>query len=189
MDLEKVKRDGITNKLRDFFSNFDEVEDGQEVLLDSMLGIGDLIEYSRSIHAEMDAVLSAARSGVKIQGGSLYVTTYPCHNCARHLVAAGITEVRFLEPYDKSLAVSLHWDSIENEGLGKVAMSIRPYTGIGPRVYEQYFLKRGELKDQRSGAFVGPDTEQSRIGVRLWELDKVEEMAIDKLPADVAVET
>lgn len=188
MDWDEDKRNSLTSELKEFFKTFDQIQNDEGVLLDSMPGIGDLIEYSRSIHAEMDAVLAAARSGVKLQGGSLYVTTYPCHNCARHLVAAGIKEVRFLEPYDKSLAISLHWDSIENEGSGKTAMSIRPYTGIGPRVYEQYFLKKGELKNQRSGVFAAPDSEQSRIGVRLWDLDKVEDMAIGRLPTDVAIE-
>lgn len=49
------------------------------------------MEYSRSIHAEMDVITSMARK----QNGDtkdkiLFTTTYPCHNCARHIVAAGI---------------------------------------------------------------------------------------------------
>jgi deoxycytidylate deaminase len=189
LDLDEKLRNELATELGKFFDNFDERENEGNIILDEMPGIGDLIEYSRSIHAEMDAVLAAARGGAKLLGGSIFVTTYPCHNCARHLVAAGIKEVRFLEPYDKSLAVSLHWDSIENEGQSKETMSIRPYTGIGPRVYEQYFLKKGELKDPRSGKFVSPNVDQFRIGVRLWDLDKVEDMAIEKLPPEVSIET
>jgi deoxycytidylate deaminase len=56
--------------------------------------VKDLIEFSRSIHAEMHAILTAGRlAGDKIRGGKLYCTTYPCHSCARHIIAAGITEV------------------------------------------------------------------------------------------------
>jgi len=189
MDLEADKREKLKNEIENFLDKFDQIETDEGLLLDSMPGISELIEYSRSIHAEMDAVLAAGRNGVKLHDGTLFVTTYPCHNCARHLVAAGIKEVRFLEPYDKSLAISLHSDSIENEGSGKEAMSIRPYTGIGPRVYEQYFLKKGELKNQRTGFFINPNSDDSRIGVRLWELEKVEKLAIEKIPDTVSIET
>lgn len=72
-----------------------------------------LIEFSRSVHAEMEAIVSIARSGAgSTVGGTLYSTTFPCHNCARHIVAAGITKVVFIEPYSKSLALDLHYDSI-----------------------------------------------------------------------------
>lgn len=74
---------------------------------------GSLLEFSRSVHAEMDALLSAARSGTSVLGTRLFVTTFPCHYCARHIVSAGVTEVQYIEPYPKSLAVELHGDSIE----------------------------------------------------------------------------
>src|SRR5690606_15092251 len=51
-----------------------------------------LIEFSRAIHAEMDAIVSLAMKGNgSTQGSSLFTYTFPCHNCARHIVAAGIT--------------------------------------------------------------------------------------------------
>jgi deoxycytidylate deaminase len=63
-----------------------------------------LIEFSRSIHAEMHAILTALRlEGDRVRGGQLFVTTYPCHSCARHIIAAGIKEVYYIEPYKKSL--------------------------------------------------------------------------------------
>ncbi|WP_415915445.1 deaminase [Pseudomonas amygdali] len=72
-----------------------------------------LIEFSRAVHAEMHALLTAGETkGGQIRNGKLFVTTYPCHSCARHLVAAGVKEVYFLEPYRKSLATRLHSDSI-----------------------------------------------------------------------------
>ena len=75
--------------------------------------VKDLIEYSRSIHAEMEAIVSAGRTGKSgMVGGTLYTTTFPCHNCARHIVAAGISKVYYVEPYAKSLALELHSDAI-----------------------------------------------------------------------------
>ncbi|MFQ3226822.1 MAG: deoxycytidylate deaminase [Porticoccaceae bacterium] len=95
-----------------------------------------LIEFSRSIHAEMHAILSADRS--KLISSSLYCTTYPCHSCARHIVAAGVKEVFYIEPYRKSLAIKLHKDSITDEGkLEKVQINI--FEGVAPRRYMDLF--------------------------------------------------
>jgi len=77
--------------------------------------IGALLEFSRAVHAEMDALLTAARDGISTVGTRLFVTTYPCHYCARHIVTAGVDEVQYIEPYPKSQAVALHKDSIEVE--------------------------------------------------------------------------
>jgi deoxycytidylate deaminase len=75
----------------------------------------DALEYGRMVHAEMSSLCDAARLGHMTKGGTLYCTTFPCHMCAKHIVAAGIARVVFLEPYPKSLASDLHSDSIEVE--------------------------------------------------------------------------
>ncbi|MBB4002361.1 anti-phage dCTP deaminase [Aurantimonas endophytica] len=80
--------------------------------------VGALLEFSRAVHAEMDAILSAARLGVSPRGKRLYVTTFPCHYCARHIVSAGVDEVHFIEPYAKSRATDLHADSITTSQIG-----------------------------------------------------------------------
>ena len=127
--------------------------------------LGHLVEYSRSVHAEMDALISAARRGVSTIGGRLFVTTFPCHNCARHIVAAGVDEVQFIEPYLKSKALKLHDDSITLPREGWVAPSVarrqglpgphrvcfRPYVGAAPRLFRRAFLKDGEVKDGMTG--------------------------------------
>lgn len=95
--------------------------------------VKDLIEYSRSIHAEMEAIVSAARSGKSgIVGGTLYTTTFPCHNCARHIVAAGISKVFYVEPYAKSLALELHSDSISVVEGDDGKCKFLQYEGVGP---------------------------------------------------------
>lgn len=131
--------------------------------------LGQLIEFSRSVHAEMDALVSAARKGVTTVGGKLFVTTFPCHNCARHIVAAGIDEVQFIEPYLKSKALTLHADSItQTKDVGVDPPSVarakgkkgphrvlfRPYVGSAPRLYRRAFVKDGEVKDGDTGAFL-----------------------------------
>ncbi|MDO3522780.1 anti-phage dCTP deaminase [Ralstonia pseudosolanacearum] len=99
-----------------------------------------LIEFSRAVHAEMHALLNAgATHGSQVRGGKLFVTTYPCHSCARHIVAAGIEEVYFLEPYRKSLATKLHADSItEREGDG-TKVRILPFDGVAPSRFLKFF--------------------------------------------------
>ena len=50
-----------------------------------------LTEFGRAVHAEMDALLAAGRIGVSVRDHELYCTTFPCHNCAKHIVNAGIS--------------------------------------------------------------------------------------------------
>ena len=85
-----------------------------------------LLEFCRAVHAEMDAIISVARKGnVSLRNSVLYCTTFPCHNCARHIVAAGINKVIYIEPYEKSLALTLHEDSIKLDIDDKCSSSTR----------------------------------------------------------------
>src|SRR5439155_301649 len=61
--------------------------------------VADITEFGRAVHAEMEALLSCARNGISPRDGTLYSTTFPCHNCAKHIAAAGIARVVFVEPY------------------------------------------------------------------------------------------
>jgi deoxycytidylate deaminase len=121
-------------------------------------GVGDLLEFSRAVHAEMDAVLSAGRSGISTLGTRLVVTTFPCHYCARHIVCAGIDEVQFIEPYPKSQALGLHADAIQLETTdwkppseGGTKVLFRPFVGVAPRLYRRAFLKDRDLKNPSTG--------------------------------------
>ncbi len=102
--------------------------------------IDSLIEFSRSIHAEMEAILSVAREGRhSLKGATLFTTTYPCHNCARHIVASGIGTVVYVEPYDKSLATTLHADSVTEDPDDKSRVKFLQYDGVAPRNYLRLF--------------------------------------------------
>jgi deoxycytidylate deaminase len=110
---------------------------GMDLLADSL--VLDITEYGRDVHAEMDALLACARIGVSPRCGGLYTTTFPCHNCARHIVAAGIDRVRYVEPYPKSLADQLHHDSIDIDGVDENKVVFEPFVGVGPRRYFDLF--------------------------------------------------
>jgi deoxycytidylate deaminase len=114
--------------------------------------VSSIIEYSRAIHAEMDAITSLARNpSESTKDKILYSTTYPCHNCARHIVASGIRKVVFIEPYEKSLALRLHNDAITelNEAY-KVNFVL--FEGVSPRRYQKFFLATGDRKDKNGKA-------------------------------------
>jgi deoxycytidylate deaminase len=122
---------------REFRRGFDSNDDRKKALLSELVSIidhsqnidalltqktirdsqfMDALEYGRIVHAEMSAIIDAARLGRALKGATLYCTTFPCHMCAKHIIASGIEKVVFLEPYPKSLASELHCDAIEIEG-------------------------------------------------------------------------
>jgi dCMP deaminase len=53
----------------------------------------------RTVHAEANAIVQAARSGVRIDQGAIYVTASPCWGCFRLIANAGIMRVVFGEFY------------------------------------------------------------------------------------------
>jgi len=109
------------------------------VVLRNNTKLRNLLEFSRSVHAEMHAILNAGRISGSIVGGSLYVTTYPCHSCARHIVAAGIRTVYYIEPYRKSLATRLHEDSISEAESDETKVRLLPYEGVAPTRFLSLF--------------------------------------------------
>lgn len=64
-------------------------------------------ELCRAIHAEQNAIIQAATSGVSIEGGILYSTTFPCILCAKMLINAGIKEIFVAEGYPDDLSRSM----------------------------------------------------------------------------------
>lgn len=177
-DLEEEQRGQINAALSRYFD--DEKPDF------SLPKIKDIVEYSRSIHAEMDALFSAARRGNSTQNSVLYCTTFPCHNCARHMVTAGVKRVYYVEPYVKSLAIDLHSDSIRTtsvpEDEDQQQMVVVPFTGVGPRMYEDHFIKSGDLK-RDNGEFLAPSGTRPITGARLGALETIEKQAVSLIEA------
>lgn len=136
---------------------------GPHLMKSKLMGIQ---EFGRPVHAEMAALLDAAMRGVAVTGNIIYVTAFPCHNCAKHLIAAGILAVVFLEPYPKSLVTSifehefreelqptnLHgWNTLlgkegSRQHTNPTSVALCAYLGVAPRRYLQLF-KMVDRKD------------------------------------------
>ncbi|MDR0460658.1 MAG: cytidine deaminase [Nitrososphaerota archaeon] len=112
--------------------------------------LGGLTEFNRAVHAEMEALIMCARNNISCKGADMYVTTFPCHACAKHIIAAGIKTVVYIEPYPKSKTFELFDDSTTqkeggNEKGDKVLLV--PFFGVGPRKFiEMFSMKFGTLE-------------------------------------------
>ncbi|MCU0291314.1 MAG: dCMP deaminase family protein [Thermoanaerobaculaceae bacterium] len=53
----------------------------------------------RTVHAEANAILQAAKHGVRLDGAEIYVTASPCWDCFKHIANAGINRVLYGEFY------------------------------------------------------------------------------------------
>lgn len=61
-----------------------------------------------TVHAEQNAISDAARRGVSLEGATVYITHFPCINCAKILAAAGIRVIKYHSDYrNDNLVVSL----------------------------------------------------------------------------------
>ena len=65
-----------------------------------------------TVHAEQNAISDAARRGVSLSGATAYITHFPCVNCAKILISAGIKAVKYLHDYNNDdIALRLFNDS------------------------------------------------------------------------------
>ena len=120
--------DGISEELKGQF-------------MDNLRGsrIKDITEYGRVVHAEMESILACARNNISTVKAHLYCTTFPCHNCAKHIISAGISRVVYVEPYAKSKALEFHSDSISIDKTQKNNVIFEPFVGVGPRAFFNLF--------------------------------------------------
>lgn len=65
---------------------------------------GERTEICRAVHAEQNALVQAAKHGVKIAGADLYTTVEPCVLCTKMIINAGIKRVIYGKPYPDELA-------------------------------------------------------------------------------------
>lgn len=123
------------------------ISDKESALIKILKGskISDLTEFGRVVHAEMDALLSCNRQGIPTVGSTLYCTTFPCHNCAKHIIASGVKRVVYVEPYPKSRALEFHSESIQlrsefdTSSEANNLVAFEPFIGIGPRRFLNLF--------------------------------------------------
>lgn len=58
---------------------------------------GEKQELSPTIHAEQKLIAEAAKNGLKLEEGSLYLTHFPCPLCSKLIVWSGIKKIYFTE--------------------------------------------------------------------------------------------
>lgn len=180
--------DNVVNKYKELSKDNDDkinVDILNEALNQSELR--SVTEYGRIIHAEMDAITNCARRGIPTNGAILYCTTFPCHNCAKHIVAAGIRHIYFVEPYPKSKALDLFGDSIVyhyEQRKDDNRVILEPYIGITARRYHDFFTMKPRFgndlmrKNKSTGntiPFVLSQNSHPRFIVPWLEYDQMEQ--------------
>jgi deoxycytidylate deaminase len=145
-----------------------------------------ITEFGRAVHAEMEAILSCARKGISPVGKTLYTTTFPCHNCARHIIGAGIKRVVYVEPYPKSKAKELHEDAILIGDSARKAdpntVTFVPFVGISPRKYLDMFTANPVYSAQvdrklRSGHAINWSRSRTPLRTKMASLSYIEREA------------
>jgi cytidine deaminase len=117
-----------------------------------------LLEFGRIVHGEMAAICDAAMRGVSVKDAVLFCTTFPCHMCARHIVAAGLKRVVYIEPYPKSRAKILYKRAIQvdvDREADLDAVKFESFVGVAPRRFLDLF-NFVERKDHHGYALDSP---------------------------------
>lgn len=173
--LEQLKEAGIGDEVADTVI--------KEML--SKTSVEDITEFSRAVHAEMDALISVARLGGRsTRDCVLYVTTFPCHNCTRHIIASGINEVYYIEPYEKSRAIRLHSDAIfieDDPSQAENKVAFLHYDGVAPRQYLKMFKRDIDKKKDDKLIEWSPETARPQVSEYLDAFPDYEKKAVEFL--------
>ena len=65
----------------------------------NFLTYGEDTHLRHTLHAEQDVIAQAAKNGISLDGAEMYVTTFPCPDCAANIAASGIKKCYFSEGY------------------------------------------------------------------------------------------
>ncbi|HRZ83985.1 MAG TPA: hypothetical protein P5069_16180, partial [Candidatus Hydrogenedentes bacterium] len=121
-------------------------------------------------------------------GATLYSTTFPCHNCAKHIIAAGITRVVYIEPYPKSRALKFHGDAafsgFQRDQKKGGLVAFEPFVGIGPRrFFDLFSMRQGSgfpltRKSKDTGATVPWDRKAGTIRIPMLPTSYLQREAV-----------
>jgi deoxycytidylate deaminase len=137
----------IIQYLKKIIKDNEKIKNIYEELKEFGAKVTDILEFSRPVHAEMEAICDAARRGIKLKNSTLYSTTYPCHLCAKLILAVGIKKVVYIDPYPKSEATALFEGvivdshSIKHKS-GNDFLSFDAFMGISPKRYLHVFTQK-----------------------------------------------
>jgi dCMP deaminase len=94
--------------------------------------VGCLIENNhcvRTVHAEANALVQAARHGVLLEGAEIYVTASPCFNCFKLIANAGVRVVYYGEFYRDERVLQF----AEDAGIRLVHLGLEDQDAAGDR--------------------------------------------------------
>ena len=64
-------------------------------------------ELCRALHAEQNAIIQAAISGINIKGATVFCTHFPCSLCAKMLINVRVDKIYYIEGYPDDLSKGL----------------------------------------------------------------------------------
>lgn len=100
------------------------------------------LEYARSLHAEENAILQAARfGGMGISGGTIYTTTYPCELCSKKIYQAQLKRIVYTEPYPESLSETIFL----KDGVRQIL--IEQFEGVKSPSFHRLFKSPFDIKE------------------------------------------
>lgn len=76
----------------------------------------------RTIHAEINAIAQAAKTGSSISGASIYVTASPCIHCLKVIINVGMKRICYAEPYK----IESIQETLELSGIELVRVNVPP---------------------------------------------------------------
>jgi len=179
IDVKKTERKDNAKSIlsaktkQKIYKILDEKDSSDETLIEiakeclKATDIGKQLEYSRCLHAEEAAICDASRRGVSLLGTTLYCTTFPCHLCAKHIMAVGIQRVVFIDPFPKSMVKELFPYSINmsKEHFQSGKLNFEPFIGIAPRRFLHLLYRDPELelKDEDGNVIHWPSSNHGII--------------------------
>lgn len=79
----------------------------------------------RTVHAEMNALIQCAKEGISTARTEIYVTHFPCLNCTKALLQAGVTKITYKANYrPHSFAIEL----LEKKGVAYIQHDVPELT-------------------------------------------------------------
>lgn len=114
----------------------------------------DSIDFHPCTHAEMAALLDAAKIGVSVRNATLYTTTFPCHLCAKDIITAGISRVVYIEAYPKSKSKDLYPQLIDlNSQKNSNLVPFDMFSGVSPSRYHYVYSLKNKAKQEGNICF------------------------------------
>ena len=90
-------------------------------------------KYLYTEHAERNAIYNAARIGAALKGCVMYCMWFPCHECARGIIQAGIKELVYHKEFQEAFVENPEWDEshrVAEEILVEAKVQIREWSGL-----------------------------------------------------------